>query len=78
MKVFTFTLLVSKKRNYTPSSLMRDYTRRNSLVASYARDHFGNTLLLIGGVLYCYDHWEISEYNTGLDRVTVYLKEVSR
>ncbi len=76
MKEYNFTLLISKKRNYTPSSLIRDYTRRNAL-ASCARDHFGNTLLLIGGVLYTYDHWEISQYTTGLDRVTVYLKEVA-
>ena len=76
-KQFSFTLLVSKKHNYTPASLMRDYTRRNAQ-AHYSRDYYGSALLLIDGVTYTYDHWKISPYNDALEQVTVYLQEAAR
>lgn len=69
-----FTLIVSKTRNFSASSLMCEYAR-NTPGASMARDQYFNNYISMNGKLYSYDHMVLETYDKEHDTVTVFLKE---
>lgn len=60
-----------RNANYTPRSLMYDYAKAHEPSVQF---HFGvPPQLIIGGVRYGYDHWDITHVDDHTDRVTLYL-----
>lgn len=70
-----FTAIYPTSRNFTPSKLMQDHAKLNPR-ATFHRDRYFSSYLLIAGTRYYYDHLKIE--NGSDDKymcVTVYLKE---
>ncbi len=75
--VLAFMALRLRDSNFTPEGLILEYAE-DSPHASVSRDRYGALRMAFRGHLYKYDHWQIERRPSGIDRVTVYLKEVEK
>lgn len=69
-----FTVTKPRKANYTPASLIYEWAKTNGRRAG--SDHYGGTLLILGGIAFKYDHWKLTDNGDGTEAVTVYLVAV--
>lgn len=70
-----FTAIYPASKNFTPSELMQDHAKLNPR-ATFHRDRYSSSYLLIDGTRYYYDRWKIENgSNDDYMCVTVYLKE---
>ena len=67
-----------RSANYTPRSLMCDFTRvdkKGYTKVTTSSSNYGEVVLHLLDMKYVYDHWQVDSSDGDIDRVTLFLKE---
>ena len=62
-------------KNFTPSDVMGDWAKQNSLIAKKEQSVYGGSFLVICGEKYTYHHYDISKVKNGTADVTLFMEK---
>jgi hypothetical protein len=60
INLLDISVLADTTKNFTPADLMQRYPKQNP-AAVFDRGPYGEALLILGGIVYKYHHWNIGD-----------------
>ena len=73
--MFYFTTIENTSRNYTPAALIYEYAKKHFYKTFY---YYDSLRISIAGIVYKYDHWNITKHENSTETVKIYLKRVKK